>query len=107
MTKNQFWVLNGTSILLAGLLLAHFYFSRSNNELGRQLNADRTAVNNGRQLQPILENMARRIAAAGETDMKLKVLLTKYDIKVHAPSSPTRTEAQPAAAVPHATKANK
>jgi hypothetical protein len=95
MTKNQFWLLNLVSAILIVLLFAHLFFSRANNSLGAQLNAQRAYVNNARQLQPVLENMAQRIATAGENDPKLKALLTKYDIRITLPPE-TTAEKQPA-----------
>lgn len=85
MTRSQFWLLNAVSALLILSLFAHLYLSRANNRLGGELNAQRAYINNARQLQPVLENLIRRIAAAGEKDVKLKTLLTKYDIKISLP----------------------
>ena len=101
MTKNDFWILNLVSGLLVLLLFGHYFLSRTNNQLGAQLNQERISVNNGRQLQPILENMARRIAGAGETNVGLKVLLTKYDIRI------TPDEAKPVESAAPASKAKK
>ncbi len=85
MTRSQALALNIVSALLIFLLFAHLAFSRSNSKLGNQLNAARAQVNNARQLQPVLENLVRRIAAGGEKDVQVKALLTKYDIKINAP----------------------
>ena len=93
MTRHQFWLLNGVSALLIILLLAHSSLSRQNARLGAQINTERAYINNARQLQPFLENLARRINAAGESDIQLRALLTKYDIKVNPPPDAKAAEA--------------
>ena len=100
MTKNQFWLLNIVSAVLIVVLFAHLFFSRANNNLGATLNSQRAYINNARQLQPVLENMAQRIATAGENDPRLKALLTKYDIRITLPPA-TKAEQTP---LPPATK---
>lgn len=102
MTKGQFWLLNAVSALLIVTLFLHLFLSRGNNKLGQQLNNQRAYINNARQLQPVLENLARRVAAGGETDPKLKALLTKYDIKVSLPPEPKPADPGPAPAAPKA-----
>ena len=85
MTRTQFWLLNVVSAVLIVILVAHVVLSRSNNKAAQQLNTQRTYINNARQLQPALENLVRRISAAGQNDLQLKALLAKYDIKVNVP----------------------
>src|SRR5688572_29198447 len=94
MSRLEFWLLNGASAVLIALLLAHLFLSRANNQLGGQLNSQRGYINNARQLQPVLENLVRRIAAAGESDPKLKALLAKYDIKLNLPAEQTSPQEQ-------------
>ena len=81
MTKTQFWLLNIVSGVLIALLFAHYFASRANSRLAAQLNKERAYIKNADQLQPVLENLVRRIAAAGQNDTKLRSLLTKYDIR--------------------------
>src|SRR6185295_18094464 len=92
MTRTQFWLLNSVSAVLIVFLVAHVVVSRSNSKAAQQLNTQRAYINNARQLQPALENLVRRINAAGQNDLQLKSLLAKYDIKVNVPSEPRGAE---------------
>jgi len=82
MNKLQFWVLNAASLVLAALLLGHFFFARANNRLGQSLDRDRNAINNARQLETVLDQLAKRIARGSDTDPKLKNILVKYGLNV-------------------------
>ena len=95
MTRTQFWLLNAVSAVLIVILVAHVTISRSNNNAAQQLTAQRTYVNNARQIQPALESLVRRINAAGQNDVQLKALLAKYDIKVNVPNPDTNSVANP------------
>jgi hypothetical protein len=91
MTRTQFWLLNVISAVLIVVLVAHVSLSRSNSKAAQQLTTERTYINNARQIQPALENLVRRINAAGQNDVQLKALLAKYDIKVNAPNTDTNS----------------
>jgi hypothetical protein len=95
MTRTQFWLLNVISAVLILILVAHVVLSRSNNKAAQQLTAQRTYINNARQVQPALENLVRRINAAGQNDVQIKALLAKYDIKVNVPNADTNSVANP------------
>ena len=82
MNKLEFWVLNSVSLILVMLLLGHFFFAQHNNRLGQGLSRDRAAINNARQLQGVLDQLAQRIAKGSDTDPKLKQILVKYGLKV-------------------------
>ena len=82
MNKLQFWALNGVSLILAILLLGHFFFARHNNRLGHALDRDRAAINNARQLEGVLDQLAKRIAKGSDTDPNLKQILIKYGLNV-------------------------
>ena len=82
MNKLQFWALNVGSLLLTTLLLGHFFFVRSNSRLSQALENDRATINKGRQLEAVLDQLAKRIAKGSDTDPKLKNLLVKYGLNV-------------------------
>ena len=82
MNKPQFWILNLVSLLLSATLLAHFFFVRHNNQLGGALNGEQAYVNNARQLETVLDQLAKRIAKGSDTDPKLKNILVKYGMTV-------------------------
>ena len=83
MTRQQFWVLSVVSALLIVALFGHVYILRHNSKLMNQLNSERAYIANAQRLQPALQNLVRRIDAGAQTDIQLKALLTKYDIKVN------------------------
>jgi hypothetical protein len=95
MTRTQFWLLNIVSAVLIVFLVAHVVISRSNSKASQQLNTQRGYINNARQIQPGLENLVRRINAAGQNDIQLKALLSKYDIKMNPPNAETNSVANP------------
>ena len=95
MTRTQFWLLNAVSAVLIVILVAHVTLSRSNNKAAQQLTTQRNYINTARQVQPALENLVRRINAAGQNDVQLKALLAKYDIKVNVSNPDTNSVANP------------
>ena len=82
MSKLQFWTLNAASFILAAVLLAHFFFVRQNNLQNESLNREQAYIAQARQLETILDQLAKRIARGSDTDSKLKNILVKYGMKV-------------------------
>jgi hypothetical protein len=82
MNKLQFWILNAACVLLSALLLAHFFFSRSNNRLADTLGQERAYINSSRQLESVLDALAKRIAVASDADPKLRNILVKHGMNV-------------------------
>jgi hypothetical protein len=82
MNRFQSWMLNSAGLLLAVLLLGHFFFARHLNQLGEALGRDRALINNARQLEPVLDNLAKRIARGSDTDPKLRNILIKFGMNV-------------------------
>ncbi len=82
MNKSQFWILNLASLVLAALLLGHFFFQRHNNRLGDALNRERAYINQAAQLEAVLDQLGKRIAKGSDTDPKLKNILVKYGMTV-------------------------
>ncbi len=82
MNKLQFWTLNTAGLLLVTLLIGHFFFARHVNGLGEALGRDRALINSAQQLEPVLDNLAKRIAKGSDTDPTLKNILIKYGMNV-------------------------
>ena len=82
MSKLQFWTLNIASLILAAVLMGHFFFVRHNNQLGASLTREQAYINNARQLETVLDQLAKRIAKGSDTDPKLKNILVKYGMTV-------------------------
>ena len=82
MNRLQFWTLNLSALLLAALLLGHFFFAQHNDTLGAALERDRAAVANARQVEVVLDQLAKRIAVASKTEPQLKTVLVKYGLNV-------------------------
>ena len=82
MSKNQFWLLNFTSVLLALLIIAHFVFVKINARSGETLERERALINNGRQIESVLDQLAKRIARGSDTDPQLKTNLIQHHLKV-------------------------
>ncbi len=82
MSKLQYWILNGLGLTLVVLLLAHYFFARSNDRLGDAVVRDQAFVNGSRQVELTLDQLAKRIAKGSETDPKLKQVLVNYGLNV-------------------------
>jgi hypothetical protein len=82
MTKNQYWVLNVVSFVLVTLMTVQFFVNRSNAQLNDSINQQQAVINHGRQLEPILDQLAKRIARDSETNAALRELLVKHDLRV-------------------------
>ena len=82
MNRHQFWALNLASLVLAALLLGHFFFVQHSHQLGDALTRDQVYINNARQLEAVLDQLAKRIAKGSDNDPKLKIILLKYGMNV-------------------------
>ncbi len=82
MNRLQFWILNIAGVVLVVLLLAHFALARWNGRLRNELARDQAFINNARQVEPVLDQMAKRIAKGSETDPRLRDILVKYGLSV-------------------------
>jgi hypothetical protein len=82
MTKPQFWALNIICFVLAILLLAQFALDGSNQKLVTEVNNRQAVVKNAQQLEPVLDQLAKRIAHDSDTNAALRNLLVKYDMHV-------------------------
>jgi hypothetical protein len=82
MTKSQFRWLTGISVVLAALLAGHLWLVYLNNQLSQEVSRQQASVNNGQQLEVILDRLAKRIAQGSEKDPRLKNILSKHGLQV-------------------------
>jgi hypothetical protein len=82
MTKTQFWIFNIVCLALIGLLITQFVLNQGNTKLTEELNQQQLIVNNATKLEPVLDQLAKRIAHDSETNAALRDLLVKYDMHV-------------------------
>lgn len=89
MNKPQFWTLNLIGLVLAASLLAHYFWGRANEsamlyneQLSQTLARQQTTVNNAQKVEPVLEQLVKRIAKGSETDPQLRNILVKYGLNV-------------------------
>ncbi|MSU59963.1 MAG: hypothetical protein EXS35_17640 [Pedosphaera sp.] len=82
MSKAQYWILNCVGGLCAFLLAANLVVFHSNERSGRALNETQAHLNRAQQIRTTMENLAVRIAQAGQTEPVLRDLLTRHDLKV-------------------------
>ena len=82
MTKTQFWIFNVVCLVLIALLITQFVINGSNTKLTEEMNQQQAVINNARQLEPVLDQLAKRIARDSDTNAALRNLLVKYDMHV-------------------------
>jgi hypothetical protein len=82
MNKFQFWTLNVLNLVLVLLLLIHFSSVSRNNRLAQAVANDQVSINRAKQIAPVLDQLARRIAIGSETDPRLKNILVKHGLHV-------------------------
>ncbi len=82
MTRIQFWILSSVAILLVAVLWTHFIVVTRNGNLNNEIAQRQQVINQARQLEPVLDSLAKRIAKGSDTDPKLKNILAKHGMKV-------------------------
>jgi hypothetical protein len=82
MTKTQFWIFNLVCLALIALLIAQFIVNESNTKLTEEMNRQQSVIKNAQQLEPVLDQLAKRIAHDSETNAAFRDLLVKYDLHV-------------------------
>jgi hypothetical protein len=82
MTKSQFWILNAASIVTVALLLTHFFLARHNSGLKDMFAREQSAIENAKQLERVLDQLAKRIAKGSDTDPRLTEILRRYGLNV-------------------------
>lgn len=82
MTQRQFWIFNSISAILVALMITQFVLGSSNAKWNEELGRKQVIINNARQLEPVLDQLAKRIARDSETNAAFRTLLAKYDLHV-------------------------
>ncbi|MEO5802754.1 MAG: hypothetical protein ABIR24_04430 [Verrucomicrobiota bacterium] len=82
MTKTQLWIFNVVCLILIALLITQFFISRSNTKLTNEMNKQQAVIKNAQQLEPVLDQLAKRIARDSDTNAAFRNLLVKYDLRV-------------------------
>ncbi|MDQ6631347.1 MAG: hypothetical protein M3Y82_06270 [Verrucomicrobiota bacterium] len=82
MNRLQFILLNTVSFFVVIILVTHFFIVRANNELSGAVARNQAAISNARQLEPILDQLAKRIARGSEADPRLRNILVKHGLTV-------------------------
>ena len=82
MSRSQFLALWLVSVLLIGLVLTNWFLVRSNARLNATLLSQQGYINKASQAEPVLDNMAKRIAKGSDVDARLKNVLIKHGLKV-------------------------
>lgn len=90
MSKEQFWTLNGVGGVCALLLLINLILGRLNEQSNRQLLENQGLLNRAQQLQTTIQNLAARIAEAGQTDPALNAVLVRQGITFNKPDGQTK-----------------
>lgn len=82
MSKSQYWILNFLGVILAVLLLSHYFFAKSNYQLAEDTRQGQATIARSRQLAVTLDQMAKRVAIGSETDPRLRQILVRYGLHV-------------------------
>lgn len=81
----QWATLNVLSGILAVLILASLLFANNAQNLSREVSQGQQTVQMARQSEVLLRQLSLRIAQASDTDDSMKVILSKYGLKVTIP----------------------
>lgn len=89
MNRFQFWTLNFLGFVLAILLLAHYFWGRSNEtvllaneQLNQTLAREQATISAAQQVESVLGLLAKRIARGSETDPQLRNILARHALNV-------------------------
>lgn len=64
------------------VLWGHFITVTSNDKLNNEIAQRQQVINNARQLEPVLDQLAKRIARASDADPRFKTILVKHGMTV-------------------------
>jgi hypothetical protein len=95
MSKEQFWILNVVGGVCALLLLINLILGRLNEQTNQELMRTQNQLNRAQQLQTTIQNLAVRVAQAGQTDPALAAVLTRQDLKVTLNNPDKQTKPNP------------
>lgn len=82
MNRREYLLLNIASLVLAVLLLGHFFFSRYNAQISDALAQEQAYINKANNLSPVLNQLSMRIAKGSDADPNLKNVLRRYGLNV-------------------------
>ncbi len=99
MSKAQFWTLNIVGGACGLLLLLNLILTQLNEESNRTLVNTQNQLARAQQLKQTMQNLAVRIAQAGQTEPALQALLTRQDLKVTL-NEPKESNKKPTKAKP-------
>ena len=83
MSRAQFLTLNAVGGICALLILAQVFLAYSNGALSRDVAIAQNQFNQAQQIQNTTQNLATRVAQAGQREPVLRDLLARYDFKVN------------------------
>ena len=82
MSRSQFWTLNLVGSICALLIVGDVVLGYLNGVLNRSVVSVQNQFSQAQQLQNTAQNLAVRIAQAGERDAALRDLLARHEFKV-------------------------
>ena len=82
MNKTQYWILNGLALILAVLLMGHYFFAQSNRRMAEATQRGKAQIANSPQMELALDRMAKRVAIGSEIDPQLSEILIRYGLNV-------------------------
>ena len=83
MSKKEFQIVTAMTLVMGLLLAVQFFMAQSNQRLARELARSQEVINQARQYEPKLREIAVRVAQLSEKDPALRELLVKYELKVN------------------------
>jgi hypothetical protein len=95
MSKEQFWTLNVVGGVCALLLLINLVLGRLNDQSNRELVDNQNQLNRAQQMQTTIQNLAVRVAQAGQTNAALAAVLKRQDLKVTLNNPDEQTQPKP------------
>jgi len=95
MSKEQFWTLNVVGGVCALLLLINLVLGRLNEQSNESLVLTQQQLNRAQQLQTTIQNLAVRVAQAGQTNPALADVLKRQDLKVTLNTPNTQPQVKP------------
>lgn len=90
MSKERFWTLNIVGGVCALLLLINLILGHLNAQYNQELVLRQNELNRAQQMQTTIQNLAGRIAQAGQTDRALRAVLVRHGITFNTPDGPTK-----------------
>src|SRR5450755_3305033 len=84
--QRQVFVLLLALVIVSGTLTVYLY--RQASVLGKDISQVKLAINNAKQIQPVIISVANQLAVYGRTHPDILPLLVKYGITNGVPAAP-------------------